>query len=166
MRKNSSVNVVRGALLAALCLVLTRVVVIPVPTGYVNLGDCGVLLSAWLLGPLYGGLAAGIGTMLADLLSGYASYAPATFVIKFSMAVAASVLFRLLGRRPLPARIVSAAVAEGIMAAGYYLYECLVLGVGAAALASVPGNLVQGVVGLFSGVVMMTALEKSGADFL
>lgn len=45
--------------------------------GYVNLGDCAVLMSAWVLGPLYGGAAAGIGSALADLLSGYAHYVPA-----------------------------------------------------------------------------------------
>lgn len=51
---------VRGALLAALCFVLTKVVTIPAPTGYVNLEDCAVLLSAWMLGPVYGGLAAAL----------------------------------------------------------------------------------------------------------
>ena len=49
--------------------------------GYVNLGDCAVPLSAWILGPVYGGVAAGVGSMLADLLSGYAHYAPGTFLI-------------------------------------------------------------------------------------
>lgn len=44
--------------------------------GYVNLGDCAVLISAWMLGPLYGGAAAGIGSALADLLSGYAHLCP------------------------------------------------------------------------------------------
>ena len=76
MRNIKTLKLVQSALLAALCLLLTRVVTIPAPTGYVNLGDCAVLLSAWMLGPIWGGMAAGIGTMLADVLSGYASYAP------------------------------------------------------------------------------------------
>ena len=38
--------------------------------------------------------AAGIGSMMADLFSGYAVYAPATFVIKALMALAAYLLYR------------------------------------------------------------------------
>ena len=69
---------VLSALLAALCCVATMVVQIPSPMqGYVNLGDCFVLLSGWMLGPWYGFAAGGIGSMLADVLLGYAHYAPA-----------------------------------------------------------------------------------------
>ena len=65
-------RLVLSALFAALCTVMTLVIQVPSPVqGYVNLGDCAVLLAAWALGPLYGGAAAGTGSMLADLLSGY-----------------------------------------------------------------------------------------------
>lgn len=87
--------VVMTALLAALACVATMVIRIPSPTGgYLNLGDTVVLLGAFLLGPLYGAVAGGIGSMLADLLSGYMIYAPATLVIKAGMAVVAGVLYR------------------------------------------------------------------------
>ena len=69
-------KLVLAALLAALVCVATMVVQIPSPMqGYVNLGDCFVLLSGWLLGPWYGFAAGGIGSMLADLFLGYAHYA-------------------------------------------------------------------------------------------
>ena len=59
-------KLVLAALFAALCTVMTLVIQIPSPMqGYVNLGDCAVLLSAWVLGPVYGGVAAGTGSMLA-----------------------------------------------------------------------------------------------------
>ena len=55
-------KLVLAALLAALVCVATMVVQIPSPMqGYVNLGDCFVLLSGWLLGPWYGFAAGGIG---------------------------------------------------------------------------------------------------------
>ncbi len=162
MKDNKVRLLVRGALLAALCFVLTRVVTIPAPTGYVNLGDCAVLLSAWMLGPVYGGLAAGIGTLLADILSGYGSYAPGTFVIKFTMAVVAALLMRFLAHRgTLPAVVCAAVVAEVIMALGYFVYESLVLGVGAAAMASVPANAVQGAIGGVAGTALILALEHT-----
>ena len=62
-------KLVMAALFAALTTVMTMVIRIPSPmSGYVNLGDCAVLLSAWILGPGLGCAAAGIGSMLADLL--------------------------------------------------------------------------------------------------
>ena len=161
MRNIKTLKLAQSALLAALCLLLTRVVTIPAPTGYVNLGDCAVLLSAWMLGPIWGGMAAGIGTMLADVLSGYASYAPATFLIKFAMAVIAALIFRTLEQRQrLAAHIVGAVSAEVLMIAGYYIFESVCLGVGAAAAASVPANVVQGVAGAVSSVLGIGALSK------
>ncbi len=164
MRNEKSSKLVRAALLSALCLVMTRVVVIPAPTGYLNLGDCGVLLSAWMLGPVYGGMAAGIGTMLADVLSGFALYAPATFVIKFAMAAAAALVLQMKkGGKVTGAYIVGAVIAELIMVMGYFAYESIILGVGLAAVASVPANVLQGIVCAAAAVVLMSALKKSMA---
>ena len=82
-------KLVLSALMAALVYVATSIIQIPSPmSGYVNLGDCFVLLSGWLLGPWYGGAAAGIGSMLVDLLGVYAHYAPGTLVIKAVDAIA------------------------------------------------------------------------------
>lgn len=93
-------KMVFAALMAALTYVATMVVQIPSPMqGYVNLGDCCVLLSGWMLGPWWGGAAAGIGSMLTDLLNGYAHYAPGTFVIKGCMAIAAALLAKAMGNK-------------------------------------------------------------------
>ncbi len=153
------------ALLAALCYVATRVIQIPSPmSGYVNLGDSLVLLSGWMLGPWWGFCAAGIGSMLADVLSGYAYYAPATFLIKGVMALLAAVLFPALCkllRHGLPARIGSAVICEGVMVLGYFAYAALILGNGLGAAASIPGNLVQGVFGVAVGCVLAAVLSKT-----
>ena len=51
-------TMVTAAVLAALSCVATMVVQIPSPmNGFVNLGDCFVLLSGWLLGPWWGAAA-------------------------------------------------------------------------------------------------------------
>ena len=156
-------RLVQTALFAALTCILTLVVQIPAPTGHVNLGDVGVLLSAWALGPAWGAAAAGVGSALADLLS-WPAYAPATFVIKFAMAVAAVVVYRAAKAKGhgVVGMILGAVAAEAIMVGGYFLYECLVLGVGAAAAASVPFNLVQGAVGAVAGVAAAMLLDGSG----
>ena len=141
-------KLVLAALMAALCTIMTMVIQVPSPMqGYVNLGDCAVLMSAWVLGPLYGGAAAGIGSALADLLSGYAHYVPGTFAIKLVMAVAAALIFRAATKKGLSAssvllgQIVGGVVAEVIMVLGYFAYASLWLGKGLAAAASIPGNI-------------------------
>ena len=161
-------RLVLSALFAALCTVMTLVIQVPSPVqGYVNLGDCAVLLSAWALGPLYGGAAAGTGSMLADLLSGYPHYAPGTFVIKLFMAAAAGLLFRALRRegriRLLPAQLFSGTLAEALMVAGYFGYACLWLGKGLAAASSIPGNVVQAVFGLIAAALVYGALARGRA---
>ena len=56
------------ALFAALSCISTMLITIPTPTGgFVHLGDGMALLCGWLLGPIWGSLAAGLGGMLADL---------------------------------------------------------------------------------------------------
>ena len=129
-------TMVMAAVLAALACVATRVVQIPSPmNGYVNLGDCFVLLSGWLLGPWWGAAAGGIGSMLADLLLGYGHYAPGT--------------------------LVSGVVSEVIMVAGYFGYAALLLGKGIGAAASIPGNLVQGAVGLVAGFLLLQVARRT-----
>ena len=148
---------------AALTYVATMVVRIPSPMqGYVNLGDCCVLLSGWILGPWWGGAAAGIGSMLTDLLNGYAHYAPGTLVIKALDAMAAALIVKALGRKPY-AYVVGGVVGELIMVAGYFGYACLLLGKGIGAAASIPGNLVQGAMGLVIGLVLFVLLKRSKA---
>lgn len=154
-------KLVISAMMAALTYVATMVIQIPSPmNGYVNLGDCFVLLSGWLLGPWYGGAAAGIGSMLTDLLSGYGHYAPGTFVIKGLDALVAALLFRAMGRTS-TAALVSGLVGETIMVAGYFGYAALLLGKGLGAAASIPGNLVQATMGLLIGFLLLKVLQKT-----
>ena len=156
-------KLVIAALMAALTCVATMMITIPSPLkGYLNLGDCLVLTSGWLLSPVYGFLAAGLGSALADLFSGYVVYAPATFVIKGLMAIIAYYGFQLLRKKcnNLLSRIVSGAAAEIMMILGYFLFEGCMYGFIPSAV-NIPANGVQGIAGLVIGVVLIKALEKS-----
>ena len=84
---SKTLKLVISALMASMACVATMVIKIPIPAtgGYINLGDSIVLLASVALGPVYGGLAAGLGSALADLLGGYVAFAPATFIIKALM---------------------------------------------------------------------------------
>ena len=90
MKLEKTLKLTYTAMLTAMVCVATMLIRIPTMVGYTNLGDGFILLSAFLFGPFYGAVAGGIGSMLADILSGYAFYAPATLVIKGLIAVIAA----------------------------------------------------------------------------
>ena len=90
MKRNVLNKTVWAGLFIALTVVATMVIQVPSPTGgYVNAGDVLVILGGFVLGPLWGAVAAGAGSALADIFAGYIIYAPATFVIKGLMALTA-----------------------------------------------------------------------------
>jgi len=158
-------NCVTAAMLAALTCIFTMVVKVPTigTNGYVNIGDAVVLLSAWVLGNPYGALAAGIGSAMADLLSGYAAYVPGTFVIKFSMAFVCYLVLKGSVKIGIPGKasyVLSGIVAELIMVFGYFLYEAGPLGYGMAAAASIPSNMIQGGTCLVLGCMLAVALSR------
>ena len=75
--------------------------------------------------------------MLADLLLGYAAYAPGTFVIKALVAVLAASLYRTFREKAgvTASVLIAGAAAECWMIAGYFGYESFILGYGPAAAA-------------------------------
>lgn len=156
---------VYAAMMVALTCVATMIIKVPTigTNGYVNIGDSMVLLSAWLLGNPFGAIAAGLGSGLADLLSGYPVYVPGTTIIKFAMAFVGYIVYRALRGVKAPnvvAYLVSGITAELIMVGGYLLYEATLLGYGAAAVLSVPSNFVQAGVCLALGLIMIVVLIR------
>lgn len=156
-------TIVLSALFTALITLSTMVIQIPMPvSGYVNLGDVFVLIAAFVLGPIYGTISAGIGSMLADLLSGYAIFAPGTLVIKALMAVVGYYIFKTLikvFKNKFASRLVASIVAELIMVIGYFLYSCLIMSEGLVAATSIPGNLIQGAIGVFGALAVVSVLD-------
>ena len=161
--QNKTQKIVLSALLASLVCVATMLIKIPSPLkGYLNLGDCVVLLSGWVLSPVYGFLTAGIGSALADIFSGYIIYAPATFVIKGLMALTAYFVCRLTSKNMggMISRIVSGTLAEILMVSGYFLFEGFLYGF-IPSLVNIPANAMQGVAGLILGMLLVRIFEKS-----
>lgn len=165
--QNQLLRITASAAMMALTCVLTLAVRIPSPTkGYLNLGDCAVLFGGWLLGPVYGPIAGGSGSALADLFAGYPVYIPGTLIIKAAMAFLVSFpscrFFGNEGKHPGASFIAGAAAAEIFMAAGYWLYEAIIIGEGfAAASAGVPGNIVQGIAGAAGAYFLTRVLDHT-----
>lgn len=167
LNDNKLVKICTAAMFAALICVATMLIRIPSPIGgYVNFGDCFILIAAWVLGPWYGFAAGAIGSALADLFAGYMQYVPGTFVIKGLIALAAAVIVNAFVNKSEKLRMVGcfigALAGEVIMAGGYYLFESTLLGYGfAGALSGVPGNIVQGVFGIVLGMVLVVVLSRT-----
>ena len=161
MKKKKLKLTVISAMFAAFVCVATIVIKIPTPlNGYINLGDCVILVASFLLPCGYAALAAGVGSCLADVLLGYMAYAPATFVIKSLMVFVVFVVSKLLKKRKQSfVNVLSGALAELWMVLGYYVFEGFMYGF-SASLVNIPMNLMQGVAGLVLAIILVKVLKK------
>ena len=128
--KATTFYVVLIALFSALVCVLTIFVRIPWGKGYINFGDTLIFLAASLLGPVGGMIAGAIGSSLADLFSGFATYAPFTFVVKGGEGFLCGILYTYVFRkqRPMLHRLFSMLIAGAWMIIGYFLTDLMLYG--------------------------------------
>ena len=149
MKDNTTKKIVFAALLAALACVATMIIKIPTPLGgYIHAGDAIVVLAGFLLGPVWGALAAGLGSCLADVISGYVLYAPGTFVIKAVVALLAGwIIGTKLIKNEFAKALVAGIIGGIVMVGGYMLYEAVFMGFGVGAAANIPMNCIQGAFG-------------------
>lgn len=160
IREMDTKTITRLAMLIALTTVMTMLIKIPTvgTNGYLNLGDMVVFLGALILGKKGGFIVGGLGSGLADLLGGYSHYAPITFIVKgFEGYIAGLILETGIGEK-MP--IIATIIGGMWMALGYYIAEIFMYGA-KAALASVPGNIGQGLLGAITAVILFAALKKT-----
>lgn len=143
---------VASGILAAVIFVLTAFLRIPIPAGYIHLGDTGVFFAAMLLPPGVAAVCAGLGSALADLI-GFPAYVPVTFAVKGLTAL----VFALLWRRKDRLRYL-AFLAVLVIPVGYFLFELILYR--NFAWVDLPLNLLQSVVG--AGLAF--ALGRAGKD--
>ncbi len=151
-------NTHRLALSGQLCgaTLLLTLISIPLPSGYgyVNLGDAGVFLCAALLPGGLGALAAGLGAALADLILGWAVYAPATLLIKGLTALLAGLALRRAKKAALPLSLLCCLLVP----LGYFLYEAILLTAPVAAVNVLP-NALQAAIGASLGTLVGRHLQ-------
>lgn len=161
-----------SALFAALITVVTAYFPkLPLAVGYAHLGDSLVCLAAAILPLPYSFLACALGGGLADLVCGYAVYAPASFIIKGLTALLFGSVFdrdgriknidgrsaKILSARNFMALIPYASICVG----GYFLYELLIYSL-EAALPGLLMNLLQSLANAAVFVVFGAVMDKVG----
>lgn len=159
--ENSNLKVlIRYSVLIALTTVMTMVIKIPTVAtkGYLNLGDMVVFIAALTMGKKAGLIVGGVGSAMADLLLGYTHYVPITLVVKgLEGYIAGRILETSIGEKwP----IIATATGGIFMALGYFIPQIFMYGKGGA-IASLPGNIAQGLFGAITAVVLYKALRKT-----
>jgi uncharacterized membrane protein len=144
------IQVTLSAIMATLVTVGTLIIRIPNPMGgYFNVGDVMIFVAALTFNPIVGGFAGGVGSAIADAI-GFPVFVIPTLIIKGLEGFIAG----LISNRKSNFRDMLAVVLAGsVMISGYFLAEFYPLqwGLGGA-LAEVPGNIAQIVIGGLVGI--------------
>ncbi len=150
-----------SALMIALTTVFTLLIRVPVPAtgGYINLSDVAITFAALTFGPVVGFLAGGIGAGLADIIGGYAQWAPLTLIAHGVEGL----LIGYIGYNRGWTRIALGWLVGGLfMVLAYFVGEATVMGIGwSGALTETPGNLMQMVAGGIVGIPLMMAVRRA-----
>lgn len=157
----------RIALIALIAVVAltTLFVRIPLPTrGYLNIGDVAVVFAGLVLGHLaakagfaWGAAAGGIGSALADIIGGYAMFAPVTLVAKGLEGALAALAVNREGAVHYALLIVGGLA----MVATYFVGETLMPMVGLqGAISEILPNLFQAVSGIVGGRLAFEAYKR------
>jgi uncharacterized membrane protein len=159
-----------AAVLTAVTAVFTYVVRIPIPLtkGYFNLGDVAIYFAAFTFGPVTALIAGGLGTAIADLVSGYAQWAPISLVAHGLQGLVIGLIAGThLSREGLALGVVRVrwiiAVLGGtiVMCGGYFVAQVFMLGIGAALAELFPANISQNVAGVVAGIPLSLAVRKA-----
>jgi uncharacterized repeat protein (TIGR04002 family) len=140
MKRNFALACLFTALIFVATAYLPR---IPIGSGgYIHVGDTIIYLAASFLPRRLAMAAGGLGGALADVLSGFAPWAPFTLVIKMGLALP----FTDSSEKLLCARNIAALFAAfPVTLGGYYAAEWVLTGSMSVPLASLPFNALQAV---------------------
>ena len=145
------------AAFSAMIFVLTAVLHIPVPSGYVHPGDALVYLCALMLGSPWALIAGAVGEGLADLASGYTAYIPATVLIKVAVAL---LMTFAKGNKLLSKKSAVLTIPAGLITVGGYFAADLIISP-VYAFVDIIGNIVQAAGSAVIFVVLAAALDKA-----
>ena len=166
-------HIVMTAMMMCIIMVSILLLRIPIPftQGYVNLSDAMIFMAVIILGWRYGAVAAGMGSLLGDLLAGFAMWAPWSLVIKAVMAVIFGLIIQIAANRAgktekgnrlfLSVEIVGMIIAGCFMAAAYFFAEGIMYGNWAVAVLGIPWNVGQFLLGTALAVALNKALGRT-----
>lgn len=164
MTNNKTKKLVIVSLFTALVAVATMAIKIPTINGYIHLGDTLVYITGAFLGPILGPLAAGLGSLLADILSGYPMWAFPSFIIKALDALVFALILKNIRSNVkmdnFIQKYIAALILGGSVMVGGYFITSVFLYSFEGALGGILPNIVQAVGGGVIAYPIMIALIK------
>lgn len=144
-----------SAVFAAAVAIATMLISIPVGPGYLNFGEIIIYTAAFLFGSIVGGLAGGIGAAAADLILGFAVWAPITLVGK---GLEGFVVGRVSGKS-LKSKLLAVLLGAPIMIAAYVLTTWYLYGYPAAVFSELPIDILQAGLGAAIAIPLSHMLQ-------
>jgi uncharacterized membrane protein len=167
-RKSISVkDLVLSALLIAMVFIATRFINVRLPIsingGLIHFGTPMLFISAIVFGRGKGAAAGAFGMGLFDILSGWIAWAPFTFVIRGVMGyIVGTIAYgNKRGGKSVPWNIFAMLLSGIWMIAGYYLTEVILYNNWMAPVTSIPGNVIQLVLGGIIGIPAAMVLKRT-----
>lgn len=160
-------DMVISSLLIALVFIATKFINIRLPIsingGLIHLGNVMLFISAIVFGKKKGAIAGAFGMGLFDVLSGWAAWAPFTFIIRGTMGYVIGSISNGNNRNGENRlyNIIAVFISSILMIAGYYITEVILYGNWISPVSSIPGNIAQLLVGAVIGLPVSSAIKKS-----
>nr|WP_106783163.1 ECF transporter S component [Lysinibacillus timonensis] len=164
--RNKTFDLIITALLIALVFVSTVFLNIKLPIsangGLVHLGTAMLFIASILFGPKKGAIAGSVGMALFDIVGGWTLWAPITFVARGLQGFIVGKIAWSSGRtgNSIALNLIGMIVSMPFMIAVYYVGEGILYGNWIAPMASIPGDLVQNILGLIIAIPVCVVLKK------
>lgn len=161
-------ELVTSALLIAVVFVSTYFIHIPSPFslnsgGLIHLGNVMFFMAAIIFGKKQGAIAGAFGMGLFDLLTGYAIWAPFTFIIRGVMGFTIGYFANAHGRKgnSLKWNILGLSLASVFLVSGYFVSNLILFHNILAAISGISGDLTQVAIGFILGLPLTVAVKKT-----
>ena len=139
-----------NALFIALTVVATMFINIRLPImgngGLIHMGNIPLFIAAFVYGRKTGAIAGAFGMGLFDIISGWALWAPFTFVIVGAMGYVAGLMAEKMPGKKVLVYSLAVVAALVIKIVGYYFTEVVLYGNWIQPFGSIPGNVMQVVI--------------------
>lgn len=164
--RTKTFNLILTSMLIALVFVATLLLNIKLPItangGLVHLGTAMLFIISILFGPKKAAIAGAVGMGIFDLFAGYTLWAPFTIVARGLQGYVVGKIAWSNGRNgnSVIFNLIAMILSIPVMLAVYYLCEGILYDNWIAPVGSIPGNLVQNVVGIIVAIPVGIALKK------
>lgn len=165
--RQKTLSIAITAMLISLVFIATLFVNIKLPIkangGLVHLGTAMLFIASILFGPKKGAVAGAAGMGLFDVVGGWLIWAPITIVARGVQGFIVGKIAWANGRKGdnLALNIVAMIISMPVMLAVYYIGEVILYNNWIAPLASIPGDIIQNMLGLIVAIPVCLFLKKT-----